>query len=168
MYLITPEVFAPLPFGTSYNLDQWDGYPQQRARVWDALKQRPNPVIVTGDIHAAGVAALHDTLGDVTTPRIGTELVGTSVSSRFDPALIDAAEALIGGLPYIEYTNARQRGYTVVDVTRSRLVATFKVVSTIDSRPATVSVAHVADVAARVEGAAPPAAPVAGTPAFTG
>ena len=161
-------VFTPLPFGTSYNLDQWDGYPQQRARVWDALKQRPNPVIVTGDIHAAGVAALHDTLGDVTTPRIGTELVGTSVSSRFDPALIDAAEALIGGLPYIEYTNARQRGYTVVDVTRSRLGATFKVVSTIDSRPATVSVAHVADVAARVEGAAPPAAPVAATPAFTG
>ena len=30
--------------------------------------ERPNPVIVTGDIHAAGVAALHQTLGDVTHP----------------------------------------------------------------------------------------------------
>ena len=82
-----------MPFGGLYNNDQWDGYPQQRDRVWAMLRERPNPVVVTGDIHAAGVAALHHTLGDVSTPRIGTELVGTSVSSRFDEALIDAAEA---------------------------------------------------------------------------
>ena len=69
---------APCPSEASYNNDQWDGYPQQRDRVWALLRERPNPVIVTGDIHAAGVAGLHQTLGDVGTPRIGTELVGTS------------------------------------------------------------------------------------------
>ncbi len=161
-------VFTPLPFGPLYNLDQWDGYPQQRERVWEMLKQRPNPVIVTGDIHAAGVAALNETLGDVGTRRIGTELVGTSVSSRFDPVLIDAAEALIGSLPYVEYSNARERGYTVVDVTRERLRATFKVVSTIDSRDATVSVAYVADIPVGGGDAAPPAAPVTAPATFTG
>ena len=114
-------VFSPMPFGGLYNNDQWDGYPQQRDRVWAMLRQRPNPVVVTGDIHAAGVAALHETLGDVSTPRIGTELVGTSVSSRFDEALVDAAEALIKALPYVEYANARDRGYTVVDLTRDRM-----------------------------------------------
>jgi alkaline phosphatase D len=161
-------VFTPLPFGPAYNNDQWDGYPQQRERVWTALRQRPNPVIVTGDIHAAGVAGLHQTLGDVTTARIGTELVGTSVSSRFDPALIEPAEALINALPYIEYGNARDRGYTVVDLTRDRMVATFKVVSTIDSRDATVATAYVADVAARSGLEAPPAAPVPAPVAYTG
>jgi alkaline phosphatase D len=161
-------VFSPLPFGTAFNNDQWDGYPQQRDRVWAALRERPNPVIVTGDIHAAGVAGLHHTLGDVTTGRIGTELVGTSVSSRFDPALIEPAEALINALPYVEYGNARDRGYTVVDLTRDRMIATFKVVSTIDSREATVSTAHVADVAARSGLEAPPAAPVPAPVAYTG
>jgi alkaline phosphatase D len=160
-----PVVFSPLPFGPLFNNDQWDGYPLQRDRVWSMLKLRPNPVVVTGDIHAAGVAGLHGTLGDVSTTRIGTELVGTSVSSRFDPALIDAAEALIQALPYVEYGNARDRGYTIVDLTRERMRATFKVVSTIDSREATVSVAYVADVAARSEAVAPPAPPAAPVPA---
>ena len=163
-------VFSPMPFGGLYNNDQWDGYPQQRDRVWAMLRQRLNPVVVTGDIHAAGVAALHHTLGDVSTPRIGTELVGTSVSSRFDEALVDAAEALIKALPYVEYANARDRGYTVVDLTRDRMRATYKVVSTIDSPDATVSVAYVTEVVARSEDSdsAPPATPVAAPASFTG
>jgi alkaline phosphatase D len=161
-------VFSPLPFGGAYNNDQWDGYPQQRDRVWAMLRRQPNPVIVTGDIHAAGVARLHETLADVATPRIGTELVGTSISSRFDPALIDAAESIITSLPYVEYANARDRGYTVVELTRARMEATYKVVSTIDSRDATVSVAYVADVPARADVEAPPAAPVPAPVSFTG
>jgi alkaline phosphatase D len=143
-----PVVFVPLPFGSAYNNDQWDGYPQERDRVWSALRQRPNPVVVTGDIHAAGVAALHETLGDVTTLRRGTELVGTSVSSRFDPALVEVANSIINSLPWIEYGNASDRGYTVVDLTRERMVATFRVVSTIDEPIATLATAHVAEVLA--------------------
>jgi alkaline phosphatase D len=162
-------VFSPMPFGgLGYNTDQWDGYPQQRDRVWSMLRQRPNPVIVTGDIHAAGVAGLHHTLGDVSTTRIGTELVGTSVSSRFDEALIEPAEALIRSLPYVEYVNAGDRGYTVVELSRDGLRASYKVVSTIDSPDATVSVAYVAEVAARSEVSAPPAAPVPAAASYTG
>ena len=163
-----PVVFSPLPIGPSFNTDQWDGYPQHRDRVWSILKQRLNPVIVSGDIHAAGVAGLHETLGDVSTPRIGTELVGTSVTSRFDPALVDAAEAIIRALPYVEYANGRGRGYTIVDLTRERMQATYKVVSTIDSQEATVSVAYVAEVDARSEAVPPPAAPVPAAATFTG
>jgi hypothetical protein len=46
--------------------------------------------------------------------------------------------------------------------------ATFKVVSTIDSRDATVSVAYVAEIEARSDVAAPPAVPVAAPASFTG
>jgi phosphodiesterase/alkaline phosphatase D-like protein len=114
------------------------------------------------------VAGLHETLGDVSSTRIGTELVGTSVSSRFDPALADAAEAIIKALPYIEYVNARERGYTIVDLSRERMRATFKVVSTIDSPEAIVSVAYVAEVDARSEVTPAPAAPVPAPATFTG
>jgi alkaline phosphatase D len=132
------------------------------------LRERPNPIIVSGDIHAAGVAGLHETLGDVSSARIGTELVGTSVTSRFDAATLDVAEAIIKALPYVEYANGRERGYTIVDLTRQRMTATFKVVSTIDSPDATVAVAYVAEVDARSELAPPPAAPVPASVTFTG
>ena len=96
----------PVAVRRLYNDDQWDGYPQQRDRVWAMLRQRLNPVSSPATSTPPGSPRLHQTLGDVSTPRIGTELVGTSVSSRFDQALIDAAEALINALPYIEYANA--------------------------------------------------------------
>lgn len=180
-------VFVPLPFGTAFNNDQWDGYPQDRDRVWEILKQRPNPVVVTGDIHAAGVARMHATLDDVDSERIGTELVGTSVSSTFDPALVDIAEELVSGIPYIEYVNARSRGYTVVDLTADHMRAEYKVVSDATVPGGTISSAFVYDLDARADeippaepppedpppggpppGTAPPAAPIDATARFTG
>jgi alkaline phosphatase D len=121
-------------------------------------------VVCTGDIHAAGVARLHHDLEDPDSERIGTELVGTSVSSTFPADLIDAAEGLIAPLPWIDYVNARQRGYTVVDVTAERLVATYKVVSDTATPDGTISVAHVEEVEARTPGQSPPAGPPATTP----
>ena len=56
----------------------------------------------------------------------------------------------------------------MVDLTRDRMRATFKVVSTIDSPEATVSVAYVADVPARTGTTAPPAVPVPAAASFTG
>lgn len=174
-------VFTPLPFGASYNTDQWDGYPQERQRVWDSLKGRPNPVVVTGDIHASGVARLHDVLEDASTERVGTELVGTSISTSFNPALVEPAEGLIRGLPYIDYANAGSRGYVVVDLTAERLRADFKVVSDATVPGGTISSDFVYEVDARVEAqvpvdptgpppgpGAPPAEPIPGPADFTG
>ena len=152
-------VFAPMPFGPFFNLDQWDGYPESRQEVWEMLRRRPNPVICTGDIHAAGVAHLHHDLEDVTSPRIGTELVGTSVASTFPADLVDAAEGLVRPLPWVEYVNARKRGYTVVDLSADKLVATYKVVSDATIPDGTISVAHVTEVEARTPGAPPPPPP---------
>ncbi|MGI8936728.1 MAG: alkaline phosphatase D family protein [Iamia sp.] len=181
-------VFAPLPIAGGYNVDQWDGYPQDRQRVWDILQRRPNPVVCTGDIHAAGVAQLNQTLGDAGTEQVGTELVGTSVSSSFldDPAIIDAAQAIIEGLDYIEYANVRQRGYTVVDLTADAMRAEYKVVSDATVPDGTISSAFVYDREARMSvtpppeetppggaptvppGTAPPATPISGQASFTG
>ncbi|MDZ7732745.1 MAG: hypothetical protein U5R31_06160 [Acidimicrobiia bacterium] len=38
---------------------------------------------------------------------MGTELVGTSISSSFDADLIDLAEQIIGDLDWVHYVNAR-------------------------------------------------------------
>ena len=64
-----------------YNLDAWDGYPAARQRLLDAFAAgvSRNPIVITGDIHESWVADLH--LGDVASPVVATELVGTSITS---------------------------------------------------------------------------------------
>ncbi len=177
-------VFVPLPFGPAYNNDQWDGYPQDRDRVWDILKARPNPLVVTGDIHAAGVARMHATLDDPDSERIGTELVGTSVSSSFDPGLVDAGRGAGERHPLHRVRQRPERGYTVVDLTAEGMRAEYKVVSDATVPDGTISSAFVYERRARTvadgpvdeepppatgdPGTAPPATPISGAARFTG
>jgi alkaline phosphatase D len=163
-------VFCPLPIAGGYNVDQWDGYPQDRQRVWELLRARPNPVVVTGDIHAAGVARMHHDLEDTGTERIGTELVGTSVSSTASVPddLAEVVEGLVSDLDYVEYVNFRRRGYTVVDLSADAMRYEFKVVADATVPDSAVSVGHAGQVPARAlpvdpvdppPGTPPPAAP---------
>lgn len=130
--LANQVVFTSMPLaGTIFNHDQWDGYPAARTRVIDQLAAAgtENPVVITGDIHAAGVADVVDE-GEGA-PAVATELVGTSISSRFDPELADAAEALIGELPHVRYANVRQRGYVRCDLDDAAFVARFQMAESV-------------------------------------
>jgi alkaline phosphatase D len=121
--------------GALYNLDQWDGYAAARARLLDLLTAAgtDNPVVITGDIHAAGVADLVGENPDATPGTVvrGTELVGTSISSGFDPSLAAIAEQLISALPHVRWADTRHRGYVRCDVDRQRLLARYQQVETV-------------------------------------
>jgi alkaline phosphatase D len=130
--LANQMVMTSMPIGGALrNPDQWDGYPVARTRLLDQLRAAGtvNPVVITGDIHASGVGVVVDEAPDA--PAVATELVGTSITSSFDPALADIAEQLIGDLPQIEWVNARQRGYVRCDVTADELVAQYRLVDTV-------------------------------------
>jgi len=134
-------VFTSMPLGTAYNQDQWDGYPGPRQRIVDFLAGTGviNPLIITGDIHAAGVGVVHQAGEDPDSPRVATELVTTSISSGFgDEELVAAGEAIIGALPWVEYVNARDRGYATVELTSEQATASYRVVSTVAETSATV------------------------------
>ena len=129
--LANQVVMTSMPLGGAlYNPDQWDGYAGARTRLYDQFRAAgtENPVVITGDIHASGVAALVDE--GPASPAVGTELVGTSISSSFDPALVDVAEQLMMALPHVEWVNARQRGYVRCDVTSDEMVARYRLVDT--------------------------------------
>ena len=170
-------VFSAMPFAGAYNFDQWDGYPPARQRVVDVLA-RPevrNPLIITGDIHSSGVADVHLSGEDVTTPKVATELVGTSITSTFgDAALLDLVESLVAGLEWTHYVNARERGYVTVNLTRDRMDAAFRVVSTITEQQATVRTDFTWSVEAEPLAVSTPSTPTAAatpsvvTPSFTG
>ncbi len=117
-------VMTSMPFaGQFYNPDQWDGYAAARARVLQQATdaQVDNLVVISGDIHAAGIADLvgENPDGSPSTVAVGTEFVGGSISSTFGD-LADVAEELILQLPHVHFADTHQRGYMVCDVTRRR------------------------------------------------
>jgi alkaline phosphatase D len=126
-------VMTSMPFaGTLFNPDQWDGYAPARTRLLDQLAAGgvENTVVVSGDIHASGVADLVDENPDgtpSTLPR-GTELAGGSISSTFPPELADVAEQLILELPHVRFADTHQRSYMLCDVTRTELTTRLQVV----------------------------------------
>jgi alkaline phosphatase D len=83
----------------------------------------------------------------------GTELVGTSISSSFEPTLADVAEQLIAALPHVRWADTRHRGYTRCDVDRHQLVARFQQVASVLQPESPVSTGTTWTVEAGVLGA---------------
>jgi alkaline phosphatase D len=116
--------------------DAWDGYPAARARVSAALG-RPgtsNPVVLSGDVHAGWANDLLADYADPDSKVIGTEFVGTSISSGGDGT--DHREntaAVLAANPHIKFFNG-QRGYVRCRVTERQWQADYRVVPFV-SRP---------------------------------
>jgi len=134
-------VLSPTPLFGLFNFDQWDGYPLARARLVEFLQTRAirNPVVLTGDIHAAGAAWVPADPVAFSEP-VAAELVATGISSSgLDPDLADTASGLIEGLPHIQFFDALQRGYIRHVVERDQWRADFRFVSTTTEPTATVT-----------------------------
>lgn len=131
------------------NLDQWDGYPAARDRMLEVLARTSNPVVITGDIHASAVADFATSAGV-----IGSELVGTSISSSFPAALADVFEAS-AATTGAKMADAHHHGYVVCELTLDALRADFRVVSTTQEPEAKVSTASSWQIAAGTPGIHP-------------
>ena len=115
--------------GESYALDVWSGYEVARRRLMEflATRQPANPLVLTGDIHSNWVADLKVDYQDSGAPVIGTELVGTSISSGGDGSdTRDSTAALLAENPWIRFYNS-QRGYVRCDLTPARCRADYQV-----------------------------------------
>lgn len=118
----------------TWSMDKWDGYPAERQALLDLLAavDVPNPVVVTGDIHSNWVADLHRDFDDLSSAVVGTELVGTSLSSGGDGRDTGAA-GLLANNPHIRFYNG-QRGYLLATITPERWTTDFRVVPVV-TRP---------------------------------
>jgi alkaline phosphatase D len=145
---------TPLAVGTSvlYNFDQWDGYVAARDRLLTSLVEHQvrNPMVLSGDIHLAGAAALR--IGDYEAPGnpdVAFEIVATSISSGFGDDLLPVFEAAIPKISWVKYANARKRGYSVCTVTADSFTTDFRVMATTASPTSAVSTDHTDVVPAR-------------------
>jgi len=108
------------------NYDQWDGYAPDRNRILsDIVDQRvENFVVLTGDIHLAGVGQL--TTDSNPTTAMGAEFVSTSISSSGN--VPTDTEGLLIALPNIIDAETSHRGYTLHTVTANDWTAEYRIV----------------------------------------
>jgi len=152
---------TPLAVGDAvlYNFDQWDGYVAARDRLLRSLVERRvrNPMVLSGDIHLGGAAALR--VGDYEAPGnpdVAYEIVATSISSGFGEDLLPIFEAAIPKIRWVSYANARKRGYSVCTVTADSFTTDFRIVATTAEPTSTVTTDHTDVVAAREPVTLPP------------
>lgn len=127
------------------NVDQWDGYPAARARLFQHLSDQAidNVVVLTGDIHSSWAIDLaanpyvptsYDPVSG--SGSLAVEFVGPSVTS---PGIENPQEAAQTALllraisPHMKYIELNRHGYVLVDVDRDRAQGEWYHVDTIAS-----------------------------------
>lgn len=135
-----PVVLAGIDAGpaggdSAFHLDTWDGFPDARLRLIDALADVDNPLVLTGDYHAGMVLDVHRRPFDQDSEVVCTELMAPPISSVLFPGDVAART------PQLRQRLDRH-GYLAVELTPDRVTARFR------------AVADVADPASRVDTAA--------------
>ncbi|MBE9051410.1 alkaline phosphatase [Nostocales cyanobacterium LEGE 11386] len=116
-----------------FNMDQWDGYVVARNRLLNFLNQRQpsNPVVITGDIHSSWVHDLKLDFNNPNSPTVGTEFIGTSISSDFPSQFIAPVQASLSNNPHTKFFDGAFRGYVRCQLTPTLWQTDYRVVSSI-------------------------------------
>jgi len=114
-------------------MDQWDGYVAARNRLLGfLLHRRPsNPVVISGDIHSSWVADLEADFAEPGSATVGTEFVGTSISSSFPTPLVPLIDAALPDNPHIRYFDGLKHGYVRCELDQQRWRSDYRVVPTV-------------------------------------
>ncbi|MGR8011103.1 alkaline phosphatase D family protein [Streptomyces hypolithicus] len=164
--MISPVAFGALPAhllkplaellglpkeGLAPNVDQWDGYTDDRKELISHLTDRAirNTVFLTGDIHMAWANDVPVRAATYPLSRsAATEFVVTSVSSdnlddilRVAPQTVSlaAAAAIKAANRHVKWVDMDSHGYGVLDVTGERSQMDYYVISAKEQRDATAS-----------------------------
>ena len=119
-------------------VDNWMGYVVDRQLILDRFASTRNPVVLSGDSHVNFVYDLKRDFADPTSPTVGTELLGTSISSEGDPFIEQTQFTPPAKNPQLRFFD-NHRGYVRCALERSRLTADFRAVSTVRKPTATIS-----------------------------
>jgi alkaline phosphatase D len=119
--------------------DDWNGYPQARNRILAAMDQAKlaNPVILGGDIHSYWVHDVKADYADPASKTLGTEIVGTSISSSGPD--FETFSKMLPENPHVKFFDSRRRGYVLNTVTPQSWRADFRVTGDVTVRRSSVS-----------------------------
>ncbi|MCW5907825.1 MAG: alkaline phosphatase D family protein [Chitinophagales bacterium] len=144
--MMTPLVIPSGVLGSDpyiVNGDQWDGYPFERQRFYDMVKNDSleNIVVLTGDIHTGWANDLPQPGYDAQNRNLsaGVEFVTPSITSGNELPPLITAPVISSLAPHVRYVELVLHGYYVLDFTPQRTQADFVYVSTITAQTFTAS-----------------------------
>jgi len=126
------DPFVPVDDRHAVNSDQWDGYTAERDELLRFVESErvEDVVVIVGDLHSTWVTDLKPDYDDPGSPIVGTEFVGTSVSSSFPVEDNPAFDAVtLATNPHLRYFDPSNRGYQLLHFTPNALDVTFKVLA---------------------------------------
>ncbi|HWA01468.1 MAG TPA: alkaline phosphatase D family protein [Caulobacterales bacterium] len=129
------EIFARSRYPMPLNLDQWDGYPAARARLYEMFRRvGGSTLVLSGDSHIAWANELSDARG-----RVGVEFAGTSITSPNDaeklkPVGIDFAAGVRARNPDLKWVDVMHRGFLLLTLTHEQALAEYFTVSNVRSK----------------------------------
>ena len=121
----------------AYDLEAWDGYVAQRKRILDCFQEccTPNPVVISGDMHTSWVSDLKADFDDPSSPTVGTEFVGTSISSNCPNSTIETYKNALGKRnPHVRYFDTRKGGYVRCELTPKQWRSDLQVADSVEDR----------------------------------
>jgi len=120
-----------------YNVDAWDGAPRARDRLVKLLQRSGarNPIVLSGDIHAAWGSHILSDFDDPESPTVAAEFVCTSISSAFggiDPrtAHRGVRASLDRHNSHVTYFNGLYRGYCICELDHQRWRTSYRALGT--------------------------------------
>jgi alkaline phosphatase D len=146
--------------GFPYNVDQWDGYTDDRREILDHIRDHrvENALFVTGDIHSGWACELpYDAAAAPLGDSAGVEFVCSSVTSNnldditgSPPRTSSLAveTAILANNRHIKYLNFDDHGYSVLDINPRRAQMDWYVVA--DRADRRSAIEHTASFATRV------------------
>ena len=135
--------------------DAWDGYPDARNRLLDAIAGNGlrSCLVLSGDAHTAFVCDLKRDFDDEQAAVIAAEFCGTSITS---PGRAQTrTDAIVRDNRHILYGDSAHRGYMVLDVTAEQCTARLRVIDNPADRQSAVATAATFVVDAGRPGAHP-------------
>ncbi|MEO6652816.1 MAG: alkaline phosphatase D family protein [Ilumatobacteraceae bacterium] len=130
MTLLTRPAIAWPPWRRIVNPDQWDGYPNERARLYETVGLAAGrAVVLSGDLHSGWSRTLthdgHTVAHEFTSPSISGESFATSVRRQLPLPAKPLAAWLRTINRGIDHLDLMRHGYLVCDVTREQFTTTF-------------------------------------------
>ncbi len=106
--------------GPDGNIMGWDDHGYGRDRVMRFLDDRrpSNPIVITGDLHCSWVSDLKAYYPDEDSDTVGTEFVGTSITSSLGEYYEEAYRGHLEGNPHVRFFDERNGGFVRCDVTQ--------------------------------------------------
>ncbi|MEJ6603568.1 MAG: alkaline phosphatase D family protein [Opitutaceae bacterium] len=114
----------------THSMDQWPGYEFERRRVLKHFHDQPikNPVVLTGDIHKNWANELIADFDQLDSKVVGTEFVGTSISSGGDGGEQPKGhDQILAENPFVKLFNG-ERGYVRCELTPETWRADYRTV----------------------------------------